>query len=309
MMAEGGTYKLTAELSCRDQAMRVAAALQEFMEDTPAALTVFEHRETPIAVPWWRIDAFYLDEQDPTAVHAEIEAVLGEKTPPFAASRVKEQNWVAISQKSLPPVRAGRFIVHGSHDKERVSKGPNSILIEAGEAFGTAHHPTTLGCLVAIDRLARRYSFDRILDLGCGSGILAIAAARVWPHARIVPVDIDARSVAVAGENAAINGLGNRLRPVCGSGPEGTEIGLHAPFRLIVANILAGPLVALAPRLRKVAAPGATAVLSGLLAHEAGPVAAAYRAHGFTLLNRQLVDGWAVLTLTKRPVAPARGPA
>ena len=129
-----------------------------------------------------------------------------------------QENWVRISQEALPPVAAGRFTIHGSHDRHRVPQGPNSILIDAGEAFGTAHHATTQGCLAAIDRAMRIRNYDRILDLGCGSGVLAIAAARLSPWATILASDLDRQSVVVAKENMRAHGVGSRITTVVAGG-------------------------------------------------------------------------------------------
>jgi ribosomal protein L11 methyltransferase len=294
------SQRLRAEIADRELAQRIAGALQDLIEPPPDALTIFEERARDGAPDHWRIETYYPASRDAEALRAELEALLGEALPPFAAAPIPDLNWVALSQAALPPVRAGRFTVHGSHDRDRVPQGPGAILIEAGEAFGTAHHATTRGCLLAIDRLTRRRSFKRVLDLGCGSGILAIAVARALPHASIVAVDIDERSVAVAGENARANGLGRRLELVCAAGVDAPRVRRHSPFDLILANILAGPLIGLAPKLRAITRAGGTAVLSGILNHEAPAVIAAMHAQGFALASHRRLDGWSTLTLLKR---------
>lgn len=294
-------HKLIAEVDDRGRAMRVAGALQDLIEPPPDALTIFEDKrgDGPAAV-LWRIEAYFSDAREAQALEAELDRLLGEPAPRFQSADIPDLNWVALSQAALPPVRAGRFAVHGGHDRERVPQGPNAILIEAGEAFGTAHHATTFGCLVALDRLAATRGFRRILDLGCGSGILAIAAARAWPLAAIHGVDIDRQSIVVARENAAANRVGARIRFTCGPGVSAPGVRDAAPFDLIVANILAEPLVVLAPEIRQVAEPGAALVLSGLLVREAPRVLAAYRAQGFALDRHRRYDGWSTLTLVKR---------
>jgi ribosomal protein L11 methyltransferase len=190
--------------------------------------------------------------------------------------------------------------VHGGHDRDRVPQGPNSILIEAGEAFGTAHHATTYGCLIALDRLSQTHTFKRILDLGCGSGILAIAAARSWQRSNVLGVDIDLQSVVVARENASVNRVGSRIDFIHGPGLSSPDVRRAAPFDLIVANILAGPLITLAPDIRRAAQPGCIVILSGLLTREAPRVLAAYRSQGFALISHRTYDGWSALTLVKR---------
>ncbi len=174
--------------------------------------------------------------------------------PAFESADVPDLNWVAISQAALPPVRAQRFTVHGSHDSSRIPQGPNAILIEAGEAFGTAHHATTYGCLLAIERLVGRRAFRSILDLGCGSGILAIAAARAWPrgrhrrHRHRRP--IDRRRPRRTRKRTASR---SRIEFVCGDGVDDPAIRRRAPFDLIIANILAKPLITLSPDIRRAA--------------------------------------------------------
>jgi len=293
-------HKLIAELDDRGRAMRIAGALQDLLEPPPEALTVFEDKGNGKGPPVWRVEAYFTDPREPRDIEAEIGALLGEAPPKFASDTIPDLNWVALSQAALPPVHAGRFTVHGHHDRDRVPLGPNAILIEAGEAFGTAHHATTFGCLVALDRLSHRKAFRNILDLGCGSGVLAIAAARAWPHAKLAGVDIDAQSVVVARENARVNRCHARIAFACGPGLSTPEISSAAPFDLIVANILAGPLIAFAPALRRAISPGGGVVLSGLLIGEAPRVLAAYRAQGFSLLSHQRHDGWSTLTLSAR---------
>jgi ribosomal protein L11 methyltransferase len=213
---------------------------------------------------------------------------------------VPDLNWVAISQAALPPVHAGRFTVHGSHDKGRIPRGPNTILIDAGEAFGTAHHATTLGCLLAIDRLARSRPFANVLDLGCGSGVLAIAAARSMPAARLIATDMDLQSVTVAAENIRINGTARQISVICANGIAHPDVRRRAPFDLLIANILAGPLVKLAPDLARSVTPGATLVLSGILIPQAHEVIASYLAQGFRLDRHDRIAGWSTLTFSRR---------
>jgi ribosomal protein L11 methyltransferase len=235
--------------------------------------------------------------------------------PPAATLEiVPDENWVELSQAALPPVAAGRFIVHGSHDRFSVPRGPRAIEIDAGEAFGTAHHATTLGCLIAIDRLARRRTFPRVLDLGCGSGVLAIAAQRVWRQASITALDNDPAAVSVAIANARRNGAASVRVRLSGFAP-GPLLG-HGPYDLILANVLAGPLIAIAPAIAAAVAPGSTLVLSGLLTTEARQVRATYLSRGFELANASCMTGWATLILvrlrtrrkTVRRVRPWREP-
>lgn len=287
--------KISAEFADRERAYDASGALQDLLEPPPAALTIFE-----TGAGRWRIDAYYDGGDADRDINGELAAVIGDGLPRFNAEDVPDLNWVALSQAALPPVVAGRFTVHGSHDRGRVPRGPNAILIDAGEAFGTAHHATTLGCLLAIDRLTRTAVFDTVLDLGCGSGVLAIAAARALPNAFVMATDLDPQSVKVAAENVRINGLANRVALAAASGVDHMWIRQSPPFDLVVANILAGPLIRLAPALSRRIAPGGVLVLSGLLSPRAAQVSAAYHSAGFILHRHDRIAGWATLTLRRR---------
>jgi ribosomal protein L11 methyltransferase len=228
-----------------------------------------------------------------------------EKAGVSAVSResveVPSRDWVIETQKALPPVRAGRFIVHGSHSR---SSGFSqwAIEIDAGRAFGTAHHGTTKGCLLAIGQLAAMLKPRAVLDLGTGSGVLAIAAAKAFSHrTQITAVDIDPVAIAVARENCRKNGgaaagvslfVGDGLRP--------SHAYCEAPFDLLLANILPAPLLKLALRLRFLTKPGGILVLSGILTCQAREILARYRATGFDLVQRRNLEGWAILTLRRR---------
>lgn len=287
--------KMCVLVEDRDFARTLAGALQDLVEPAPDALTLFEDGPTQ-----WRLEAYYLEPQTADRLHAQLEAVLGRAVPAVEENVVPDLNWVAISQAALPPVAAGRFTVHGTHDRERIARGPNAILIDAGEAFGTAHHATTQGCLLEIDRLTRRQTFDNILDLGCGSGVLAIALARALPHANILATDLDEQSVAVAAANMKANGAGQRIATVCAVGFAHPWVRHAAPFDLVVANILAAPLIELAREMAAHVRPGGTVVLSGLLVPQAPSVIAAYRAAGFTLIAHHRIIGWSTLRLVRR---------
>lgn len=283
-----------------DTARTLTGALEELLEPAPEAVTMFE-----AGPPAHKVSAYFTSPPVPDAMRSLVESCLGQRADAAAIvasltiADVPDENWVAISQAALPPVEAGRFTVHGSHDRHRVPHGPNAIEIDAGEAFGTAHHATTLGCLMAIDALTRRETFRQVLDLGCGSGVLAIAAARVMPRARIVASDIDPQATAVALQNVKQNGIGGGRLRVVTAGSLAHPALRAGRFDLIIANILANPLIALANGLARISPARGRIVLSGLLVAQAPEVLAAYRAAGFSLLEHRRIAGWSTLTLVR----------
>lgn len=298
--------RISLSLADRDRAHTLAGALQNLVDPPPDALTLFE---APGA--GWRIDAYYDDPPSPEALRQTLAVLLGiapDEAGDIALEDVPDLNWVALSQAALPPVTAGRFSVHGSHDRHRVPQGPGAILIEAGEAFGTAHHATTYGCLTALDRLTRRHAFRDVLDLGCGSGVLAIAVARALPTARLIATDLDAPSIAVARENARVNRCAGRIAFHVASGLDHPHL-RNARFDLVVANILADPLINLSRDIARSVRPGGALVLSGLLVHQAPAVIAAYRAAGFHLTHHARIHEWSTLELRRNsPFQNQRAP-
>ena len=187
-----------------------------------------------------------------------------------------DQDWIRLSQEGLPPVRAGRFFVYGAHDAGQVPHGVIPIKIEAGLAFGTGHHETTALCLEVLSDVARERGFRNVLDLGTGTGLLAIGAAKLWKRA-VLASDIDPVAVEVARDNAIANGTGPLVRAVVADGLANPILARAAPYDLLIANILAGPLTKLAPDIVKSLAPGAVLVLSGLLNNQEKLVASFYR--------------------------------
>ena len=283
--------KIVVSCADFDAARSVAGYLEEALVPPPHAVSVFE-----AGAPAQRVEAYFNATPDVAALSEALIALGKDGIGAPVVEAVPDENWVTISQAALPPVSAGRFTIHGSHDRDKVGHGPGAIEIDAGEAFGTAHHATTLGCLLAIDRLARRHSFGRVLDLGCGSGVLAIAAARALPRAEILASDIDAIATGVAAENARINRVGRRITFVTAMGLDHPALRTGA-FDLIIANILARPLIELAPRLRQAIAPDGRLVLSGLLVTQSAEVFSNYRSAGFVLEKREDIVGWSILTL------------
>lgn len=213
----------------------------------------------------------------------------------FAVSRVEERDWVAQVRRELHPVHAGRFTVHGAHDSHRVGPERIALRIEAAMAFGTGHHATTQGCLLLIDRLARGgVRPRRVADIGCGTAVLAMAAARIW-RVPCVATDIDPVATATARENVRANGLSPWIITGCGPGFRHPALRETAPFDLVCANILAGPLKRLAPEIARHLAPGGRAVLSGLLRNQAAAVEAVFRSHGMPRADRAVLGDWVSL--------------
>jgi ribosomal protein L11 methyltransferase len=211
-------------------------------------------------------------------------------------AKIAKEDWVQKSLAGLEPVRAGRLLVHGSHDRDRLRANDVGVEIEAALAFGTGHHGTTLGCLRALDRILKRRRPRRVLDVGTGTGVLAIAAAKLL-HAPVACGDIDPVAVETARANAIANGAGPYVRPVVAVGLR--HEAMAGRYDLIFANILAKPLRLLAPSIARAAGPGAELVLSGLLARDVAGVLSAYRAQGFALAERGDIDGWATLALRR----------
>ncbi len=210
---------------------------------------------------------------------------------------VEDRDWVAESQAALAPIRAGRFFVYGGHDADKVPAGAIGLRIEAAQAFGTGHHATTRGCLLALDDLLKRRRFERVLDLGCGTGVLAIAAAKVLRRP-VTASDIDPVAVRITRENARLNRA--RVTAVAATGLDHPALRRAGPYDLIMANILAEPLKDLAPAVARALSPGGLAILSGILESQAESVRAAYLAAGLRSQRRLTLSGWATLTVQKR---------
>jgi ribosomal protein L11 methyltransferase len=209
--------------------------------------------------------------------------------------RVPDRDWLAENRRAFPPVRIGRFFVHGSHRKGPAPAGMIALEIDAATAFGTGEHPSTRGCLLALDALARRRRFRRPLDIGTGSGVLAIAAAKLL-HRRVLASDVDCAAVRVAAHHVRRNGLARGVRLLCAPGYRSRAVG-RARYDLVFANILARPLALMARDLGRAIMPGGVAVLAGLLTRQEAFVLAAHRAQGLALERRLVIDGWSTLIL------------
>ena len=245
------------------------------------------------------MEAYFAEAPDEAALRALIAVASDDRTARAATFGLTEKHdWVANALAGLKPVRAGRFLVHGSHDRARIRANDVAIEIEAGLAFGTGHHGTTRGCLLHFDRLLKRRRPAHALDVGCGAGVLAIAAAKVLKR-RVWLGDIDPVAVAVANANARLNGVGAFCRAVVSRGVENESLREGAPYDLVFANILAKPLRLLAPSLAAVISADGEAIVSGLLLHDVAGVLASWRAQAFHLVERIDLEGWASLRLRR----------
>lgn len=244
--------------------------------------------------------ALYLDgepdRKELVALLSAAAASAGIAVPAFEAAPLPPLDWVAESEMALPPIRAGRFYLYGGHVTAPPPAASIPIRIDASLAFGTGRHESTRGCLLALKEIAKARRIARPLDLGCGSGVLAIAMARLWPCS-VLAADIDPDSVRLARDNARLNRVAARVTVVESDGYRHPLIARRAPYDLIVANILAGPLAALAPGLRRTLAPGGCAVLSGLLARQEAQVLSAQRRAGLRLRRRLRLGDWTTLVL------------
>jgi ribosomal protein L11 methyltransferase len=280
---------------------RDAEALAEIAgEVLPLTDLTIAVSETAPDDPTWRVDIYGGTNADPVDLEAQVRAALGEHLADrrVEAEVIQDADWVAQSLAGLDPVHAGRFLVHGAHDAGRVPVNRVGIQVEAALAFGTGHHGTTRGCLIEFDALLKSGRPRRVLDLGTGTGVLAIAAAKVLKQA-VVASDIDPVSVTIARANADLNRVADRVRVVAANGFAHPVLSAGAPYDLIFANILAAPLIALAPEMARATAPGGVVILSGLLTHQERAVRAAYRAQGLVPVRRTVLENWVAMTLVR----------
>jgi ribosomal protein L11 methyltransferase len=272
-----------------------AEALGEALETLtpePVGVGVFEMED---GSGLWEVGAYFTDTPDDIALSL-LAAAHGAQ--PFAVSELPETDWVAHVRRELHPVTAGRFYLYGSHDADSVPEGSVPLLIEAAMAFGTGHHGTTKGCLEAFDRLLSQGVMPQsVADIGAGTAVLAIAAAKTTPNP-VIASDIDPVAVEVAAANALANEVGSRVNCIEATGFGHPDLAAAAPFDLVFANILKGPLIALAPEMRAHMAAGGHAILSGILNEQADDVIAAYHAEGFGLVARDVLGEWTTITIS-----------
>jgi ribosomal protein L11 methyltransferase len=286
------THRASVTLTDEPAARRVVDALTEALFEAEAAMSAFERPDGR-----WDVTVDFADAPDSAQLRDIVAYAAGAtiaKTVSF--DTVEAKDWVKASLEHLVPVPAGRFVVFGGHDRAKVPANKLGIEIEAALAFGTGHHGTTRGCLLLLDHVLKAHRPQRVLDLGTGTGVLAIAAAKTL-HGKVLASDIDPPSVHLARENARLNETGNLVRIIRASGFSAPDFAEDGPFDLVLANILANPLRQLAGPMARHLAPSALVILSGLLTPQATAVIAAYRARGLIPLRHLKIEGWSSLLL------------
>ena len=286
------TFTAFTKLTSKQAAEGIGLAMER-LEPEPSGVGVFEMED---GSGLWEVGGYFTEAPDETGLSILAAAF---DAQPFLISELPETDWVAKVRRDLAPVEAGRFFLYGSHDADKVPEGKIALLIEAAMAFGTGHHGTTKGCLLALDKLLEAgLECKNVIDVGCGTAVLAMAAASVWLHP-VIASDIDQVAVDVALANVAANALGDKVNCYVARGFEHVAIEKAAPFDLVFANILKGPLLELAPHMAANTAQGGRAILSGLLIEQAADVIAAYRASGFDLSEQIDIKEWSTLILQK----------
>ncbi len=286
------TFSAITTLTGKEPAEKMGLAMENMIPE-PTGIGVFEMED---GSGLWEVGGYFEEEPDETEL-ALLAAAFGAKA--FVVSEVPETDWVSYVKRELTPVVAGRFFVYGSHDADKVPETCEPLLIEAAMAFGTGHHGTTLGCLKALDRLETAgFRGRNVADIGCGTAVLAMAAARIWPE-QVIASDIDEVAVDVALANAKANDLEGRIHCVEAAGFDHPDLAARAPYDLVFANILKGPLLDLAPNMADHIAPTGYAILSGLLVEQADEVIARYESVGIKLVHREDIGEWSTLTLQR----------
>ena len=301
-MADNAVWRVSIEVPAP-----AAGAFERLLAQSFATVSVFGADDEPLR----QVEGFGEQAPDPVALSlafAILGRSLGIDEPEPTVEAIPSTDWLAATYKAFPPIRIGRFHIHGSHDRAQVPTGAIGLCIDAATAFGTGEHETTSGCLIALQRLAKQRRFRRVLDMGCGTGILAFAAARLW-HAPVLAVDVDPEAVRVARISARSNQVGRWVTAVAADGYADRRVAKAGPFDLIVANILARPLVEMAKDLAANLAPGGVAVLAGLLTRQQAQVLAAHRVQGLALVERLQVGDWPTLVVGKKAVSESDSPS
>jgi ribosomal protein L11 methyltransferase len=294
MTCIASTYRVSFAIGGEHAAKSVVDALTEIFFEGQAAIAAFERPDGR-----WDVTVHFAEPPDQPLVRELVANAAGQDIAEgIVFDTVEAKDWVKASLEDLVPVPAGRFIVHGQHDRERIAPNKIGIEIEAALAFGTGHHGTTRGCLLLLDHVLKACRPRRVLDLGTGTGVLAIAAAKAL-HEKVLASDIDPPSVQVARENARLNVSGHLVQAIRATGFAAPQFAKAAPFDLVLANILANPLRQLAAPMARHLGPSALVILSGLLTHQAPAVIAAYRALGLVPVRHLRIEGWSSLLLRK----------
>ena len=288
------THRVSFAIGDEQAAKRVVDALTEIFFEGEAAVAAFERPDGR-----WDVTVHFAEAPDQALVRELVANAAGaDVARTVVFDTVEARDWVKASLDDLVPVPAGRFVVHGQHDRDHVPANKLGIEIEAALAFGTGHHGTTRGCLMALDMLAKKKRRFHVLDIGTGSGVLAIAAAKIF-HTRPLASDIDPVAVAAARDNARLNRVGPLVSLAHAPGTRDPRILRGAPYDLIFANILLGPLTRLAAPIARLVAPGGRVVLSGLLPTHANAARSIYAAQGLHLERRRDLEGWTTLILRR----------
>ena len=288
-------FILTSADLARPDAVRISDALEACPWPEAIAVSMVETDET---LDLWRVEAIYADEPEAADIGRAMQHA-GLDSSGLSVSAVPQKDWVRESLAGLTPVVAGRLFVHGNHDRHLRRAGAINIEIDAGLAFGTGHHNTTRGCLLALQNVLRSFRPANCLDVGCGSGVLAIAACKLT-GARTIASDIDPEAVAVTWRNARLNGTAHLTTCLVASGLQNRSISENAPYDLLLANILARPLMSLAPAIAGALSSNGRVILSGLTCDQVRMVRACYLAQGLRVLDTPVDDGWATLTLARK---------
>lgn len=288
------TYTALTKLTSADAAYALSEAMEN-MDPEPTGVGVFEMED---GSGLWEVGGYFTEAPDDIELLVLAQAF---GAAPFLVSELPEIDWVAKVRRDLSPVEAGRFFVYGSHDAEKLPSDRVGLLIEASMAFGTGHHATTVGCLRALDRLDDEgLRASNVIDVGCGTAVLAMAAAKIWPG-QVLASDIDAIAIDVAQANVIANDLQDRVICLEATGFDHARLHQAAPFDLVFANILMGPLIDLAPEMGGMVRAGGHTILSGLLVEQAESVLNAYKSAGFDLHDREDIGDWSTLTLRRAP--------